>query len=116
VLILGSVASLWYLLEFSEPFPVPQGGFFCRDPAFGRPYPGPPGASRAPPALVYGLVTAVPALTMVLGELLGPLGRCRGGPAPPPLWGQSCGAPLRRLLRYLGEGGQRGPHSPHCAP
>ncbi|XP_033927933.1 phospholipid phosphatase-related protein type 2-like [Melopsittacus undulatus] len=49
VLILGSVASLWYLLEFSEPFPVPQGGFFCRDPAFGRPYPGPPRGQPRPP-------------------------------------------------------------------
>ncbi|KAM9514261.1 phospholipid phosphatase-related protein type 2-like [Guaruba guarouba] len=100
-LILGSVFALWYLLEFSEPFPGALPGFFCRDPSFARPYPGPPAASRAPPALVYGLVTAVPALTMVLGELLGPLGRCRGGPTPPSLWGRSCGAPLRRLLRYL---------------
>uniref|UniRef100_A0A8V5GWU7 Phosphatidic acid phosphatase type 2/haloperoxidase domain-containing protein n=1 Tax=Melopsittacus undulatus TaxID=13146 RepID=A0A8V5GWU7_MELUD len=73
VLILGSVASLWYLLEFSEPFPV-----------------------RAPPALVYGLVTAVPALTV--------RGTCGAGGGLGVTWGSLVGqgAPLRRLLRYLG--------------
>ncbi|XP_071656740.1 phospholipid phosphatase-related protein type 2 [Patagioenas fasciata] len=99
--ILGGTAALAYQLEFTDAFPVHDGGFFCRDPAYGRPYPGPPAASRAPPALVYALVTAVPVLTMTLGELLG---GPRGGRAPPALWGQRCcrGGALRRLLRFLG--------------
>ncbi|XP_058717679.1 phospholipid phosphatase-related protein type 2-like, partial [Poecile atricapillus] len=102
--ILGGTAALAYQLEFTDAFPVHVGGFFCRDPDFGRPYPGPPGLSRAPPALVYALVTAVPALTMAVGELLGRLGGSRGGRAAPPRWARSCerGAPLRRLLRFLG--------------
>ncbi|KAM9610645.1 uncharacterized protein ACIBXB_022339, partial [Morphnus guianensis] len=62
--ILGGTAALAYQLEFTDAFPVHDGGFFCRDPAYGRPYPGPPAASRAPPALVYALVTAVPVLTV----------------------------------------------------
>ncbi|XP_069737645.1 phospholipid phosphatase-related protein type 2-like [Phaenicophaeus curvirostris] len=102
--ILGGTAALAYQLEFTDAFPVHDGGFFCRDPAYGRPYPGPPGSSRAPPALVYGLVTTVPVLTIVVGELLGRLGGARGGRDPTILWGECCylGAPLRRLLRFLG--------------
>ncbi|XP_030826352.1 phospholipid phosphatase-related protein type 2 [Camarhynchus parvulus] len=103
--ILGGTAALAYQLEFTDAFPVHAGGFFCRDPDFGRPDPGPPGASRAPPGLVYALVSAVPALTMAAGELLGRLGGSRGGRAPPQRWARSCerqGAPLRRLLRFLG--------------
>uniref|UniRef100_A0A8C3MD94 Phosphatidic acid phosphatase type 2/haloperoxidase domain-containing protein n=1 Tax=Geospiza parvula TaxID=87175 RepID=A0A8C3MD94_GEOPR len=68
--ILGGTAALAYQLEFTDAFPVHAGGFFCRDPDFGRPDPGPPGASRAPPGLVYALVSAVPALT-VRGETWG---------------------------------------------
>ena len=64
--ILCGTAALAYQLEFTDVFPVHEGGFFCRDPAYGRPYPGPPTNSRAPPALVYALVTAVPTLTVSL--------------------------------------------------
>ncbi|XP_051630867.1 LOW QUALITY PROTEIN: phospholipid phosphatase-related protein type 2-like [Manacus candei] len=100
--ILGGTAALAYQLEFTDAFPVHVGGFFCRDPDYGRPYPGPPTLSRAPPALVYALVTAVPALTW---------GSCwagwegPGGVAPPPpRWERLCdqGTPIRRLLRFLG--------------
>lgn len=102
--ILGGTAALAYQLEFTDAFPVHEGGFFCRDPQYGRPYPGPPANSRAPPALVYSLVTAVPTLTIVVGELAGRLGGARGGRDPTILWGECCylGAPLRRLLRFLG--------------
>ncbi|XP_014118361.1 PREDICTED: lipid phosphate phosphatase-related protein type 2-like [Pseudopodoces humilis] len=72
--ILGGTAALAYQLEFTDAFPVHVGGFFCRDPDFGRPYPGPPGLSRAPPALVYALVTAVPALTSRLAKPAAVLG------------------------------------------
>lgn len=75
--ILGGTAALAYQLEFTDTFPVHDGGFFCRDPAYGRPYPGPPAASRAPPALVYSLVTAVPVVTVSGGGDSG--GLWRGG-------------------------------------
>ncbi|XP_034513701.1 phospholipid phosphatase-related protein type 2 isoform X3 [Ailuropoda melanoleuca] len=38
-------------------------GFFCYDSTYAKPYPGPEAASRAPPALIYALVTAGPTLT-----------------------------------------------------
>uniref|UniRef100_A0A663FGB9 Phospholipid phosphatase related 2 n=1 Tax=Aquila chrysaetos chrysaetos TaxID=223781 RepID=A0A663FGB9_AQUCH len=47
--ILGGTAALAYQLEFTDAFPVHDGGFFCRDPAYGRPYPGPPGRQPRPP-------------------------------------------------------------------
>ncbi|XP_074710865.1 LOW QUALITY PROTEIN: phospholipid phosphatase-related protein type 2 [Strix uralensis] len=102
--ILGGTAALAYQLEFTDAFPVHDGGFFCRDPAYGRPYPGPPAASRAPPALVYALVTTVPVLTVSGGGAAGAAGGPRGGRDPTILWGECCylGAPLRRLLRFLG--------------
>ncbi|KAM8793861.1 phospholipid phosphatase-related protein type 2-like [Eudromia elegans] len=102
--ILGGTALLAYALEFTAAFPSLSRGFFCGDAAIARPDPGPPGASRAPPALVYGLVTAVPSATIVAGELWALLGGPRGGRDPPILWGRCCllGPLLRRLLRFLG--------------
>uniref|UniRef100_A0A663FF86 Phospholipid phosphatase related 2 n=1 Tax=Aquila chrysaetos chrysaetos TaxID=223781 RepID=A0A663FF86_AQUCH len=98
--ILGGTAALAYQLEFTDAFPVHDGGFFCRDPAYGR----------APPALVYALVTAVPVLTVSgLGGGRGgtPAGAAGGGPgglAATNTWGRVAlpWSPLRRLLRFLG--------------
>ncbi|XP_055457232.1 phospholipid phosphatase-related protein type 2 [Psammomys obesus] len=107
--LLGIVVLLAYRLEFTDTFPVHAQGFFCHDSAYAKPYPGPEAASRAPPALVYALVTAGPTLTILLGELARAF-----FPAPPssrPVSGESTivsGAccrfspPLRRLVRFLG--------------
>ncbi|XP_032484161.1 phospholipid phosphatase-related protein type 2 isoform X5 [Phocoena sinus] len=84
-------------------------GFFCYDSTYAKPYPGPEAASRAPPALIYALVTAGPTLTILLGELARAF-----FPAPPsaiPVIGErtivsgACcrfSPPLRRLVRFLG--------------
>jgi lipid phosphate phosphatase-related protein type 1/2/5 len=62
--LLGIVVLLAYRLEFTDTFPVHTQGFFCYDSTYAKPYPGPEAASRAPPALIYALVTAGPALTV----------------------------------------------------
>nr|KAF6349741.1 phospholipid phosphatase related 2 [Myotis myotis] len=107
--LLGVVVLLAYRLEFTDTFPVHTQGFFCYDSTYAKPYPGPEAASRAPPALIYALVTAGPTLTILLGELARAF-----FPAPPsaiPIIGESTivsGAccrfspPLRRLVRFLG--------------
>ncbi|KAG3280268.1 phospholipid phosphatase-related protein type 2 isoform X3 [Marmota monax] len=107
--LLGIVVLLAYRLEFTDTFPVHTQGFFCYDSTYAKPYPGPEAASRAPPALIYALVTAGPTLTILLGELARAF-----FPAPPsasPVIGESTivsGAccrfspPLRRLVRFLG--------------
>ena len=66
-MLLGIVVLLAYRLEFTDTFPVHTQGFFCYDSTYAKPYPGPEAASRAPPALIYALVTAGPTLTVRLG-------------------------------------------------
>ncbi|XP_004632883.1 phospholipid phosphatase-related protein type 2 isoform X3 [Octodon degus] len=107
--LLGIVVLLAYRLEFTDTFPVHTQGFFCYDSTYAKPYPGPEATSRAPPALIYALVTAGPTLTILLGELARAF-----FPTPPsssPVLGESTiisGAccrfspPLRRLVRFLG--------------
>lgn len=73
-MLLGVVVLLAYRLEFTDTFPVHTQGFFCYDSTYAKPYPGPEAASRAPPALIYALVTAGPTLTVRLeGGRLGRL-------------------------------------------
>ncbi|XP_058146133.1 phospholipid phosphatase-related protein type 2 isoform X4 [Dasypus novemcinctus] len=115
--LLGFVVLLAYRLEFTDTFTVHAQGFFCYDSTYAKPYPGPEAASRAPPALVYALVTAGPTLTILLGELARAF-----FPAPPSaistlgestiVSGACCrfSPPLRRLVRFLGGDGQ-----PHAA-
>lgn len=67
---MGIVVLLAYRLEFTDTFPVHTQGFFCYDSTYAKPYPGPEAASRAPPALIYALVTAGPTLTVRLGVAL----------------------------------------------
>lgn len=69
-MLLGIVVLLAYRLEFTDTFPVHTQGFFCYDSTYAKPYPGPEAASRAPPALIYALVTAGPTLTVRLGVAL----------------------------------------------
>uniref|UniRef100_A0A663FEB3 Phospholipid phosphatase related 2 n=1 Tax=Aquila chrysaetos chrysaetos TaxID=223781 RepID=A0A663FEB3_AQUCH len=91
--ILGGTAALAYQLEFTDAFPVHDGGFFCRDPAYGRPYPGPPGRQPRPPR--PRLRPRYPA---------GAAGGGPGGLAATNTWGRVAlpWSPLRRLLRFLG--------------
>ncbi|XP_017577571.1 phospholipid phosphatase-related protein type 5 isoform X1 [Pygocentrus nattereri] len=68
VIMTGTVL-LAYYFEYTDTFPVHIQGFFCYDKAFSKPYPGPEDSSRAPPVLVYSLVTAIPTITILIGEL-----------------------------------------------
>lgn len=57
-----------YYFEYTDTFPVHVQGFFCFDKAYSKPYPGPEDYSKAPPVLVYSLVTAIPTVTVSLGS------------------------------------------------
>ncbi|XP_068130339.1 phospholipid phosphatase-related protein type 2 isoform X2 [Hyperolius riggenbachi] len=104
VLMAGTVI-LSYHFEYTDTFPVHSQGFFCYDTSLSKPYPGPESASRAPPRLLYPLVTVLPVLTILLGEvysvLINPRWRSREKII-------SCGdccffnPLLRRVVRILG--------------
>lgn len=57
---------LAYYFEYTDTFPVHIQGFFCFDKSYSKPYPGPEDNSKAPPVLVYSLVTAIPTVTVSL--------------------------------------------------
>ncbi|XP_051997248.1 phospholipid phosphatase-related protein type 5-like isoform X2 [Xyrauchen texanus] len=69
LVIMAGTVLLAYYFEYTDTFPVHIQGFFCYDKAFSKPYPGPEDDSKAPPVLVYSLVTAIPTVTILLGEL-----------------------------------------------
>uniref|UniRef100_A0A7N4PPL4 Phospholipid phosphatase-related protein type 2 n=1 Tax=Sarcophilus harrisii TaxID=9305 RepID=A0A7N4PPL4_SARHA len=107
--LLGAVVLLAYRLEYTDTFPVHRQGFFCYDSAYAKPYPGPEAASRAPPALIYPLVTAGPAITILLGELARAFFPAPASTAPALrertiVCGDCCrfSPALRRLVRFLG--------------
>ncbi|KAF3687544.1 Phospholipid phosphatase-related protein type 2 [Channa argus] len=56
---------LAYYFEYTDTFPVHIQGFFCFDKAYSKPYPGPEENSKAPPVLVYSLITAIPTVTIM---------------------------------------------------
>lgn len=64
LVIMAGTVVLAYHFEYTDTFPVHLQGFFCYDSAYAKPYPGPEDTSRAPPVLVYSLVTAVPTVTV----------------------------------------------------
>ncbi|KAM5171801.1 phospholipid phosphatase-related protein type 2 [Mantella aurantiaca] len=68
VLMAGTVI-LSYHFEYTDTFPVHSQGFFCYDSTLSKPYPGPESTSRAPPRLLYPLITVLPVLTILLGEV-----------------------------------------------
>ncbi|XP_040271942.1 phospholipid phosphatase-related protein type 2 [Bufo bufo] len=68
VLMAGTVI-LSYHFEYTDTFPVHSQGFFCYDSTLSKPYPGPESASRVPPRLLYLLITVLPVLTILLGEV-----------------------------------------------
>ncbi|KAJ8363418.1 hypothetical protein SKAU_G00122490 [Synaphobranchus kaupii] len=63
LVIMAGTVLLAYYFEYTDTFPVHIQGFFCYDKAFSKPYPGPEDNSKAPPVLVYSLVTAIPTVT-----------------------------------------------------
>ncbi|XP_072005735.1 phospholipid phosphatase-related protein type 2 [Engystomops pustulosus] len=104
VLMAGTVI-LSYHFEYTDTFPVHSQGFFCYDSTLSKPYPGPESSSRVPPRLLYPLITVLPVLTILLGEVSTALIN--------PRWGNrekiiSCGdccffnPLLRRIVRILG--------------
>ncbi|XDV36371.1 hypothetical protein PO909_006163 [Leuciscus waleckii] len=64
LVIMAGTVLLAYYFEYTDTFPVHVQGFFCFDKAFSKPYPGPEDDSKAPPVLVYSLVTAIPTVTV----------------------------------------------------
>ncbi|XP_053319518.1 phospholipid phosphatase-related protein type 2 [Spea bombifrons] len=68
VLMAGTVI-LSYHFEYTDTFPVHSQGFFCYDTSLSKPYPGPESTSQAPPRLLYPLITVLPILTILLGEV-----------------------------------------------
>lgn len=66
LVIMAGTVLLAYYFEYTDTFPVHIQGFFCFDKAYSKPYPGPEDNSKAPPVLVYSLVTAIPTVTVSL--------------------------------------------------
>lgn len=66
LVIMAGTVLLAYYFEYTDTFPVHIQGFFCFDKSYSKPYPGPEDNSKAPPVLVYSLVTAIPTVTVSL--------------------------------------------------
>lgn len=64
LVIMAGTVLLAYYFEYTDTFPVHIQGFFCFDKAYSKPYPGPEDNSKAPPVIVYSLVTAIPTVTV----------------------------------------------------
>lgn len=64
LVIMAGTVLLAYYFEYTDTFPVHIQGFFCFDKSYSKPYPGPEDNSKAPPVLVYSLVTAIPTVTV----------------------------------------------------
>ncbi|XP_005994188.1 phospholipid phosphatase-related protein type 2a [Latimeria chalumnae] len=69
LVIMAGTVLLAYHFEYTDTFPVHVQGFFCYDSLYSKPYPGPEDLGRAPPVLVYSLVTAIPTVMILVGEL-----------------------------------------------
>ncbi|TNN83678.1 Phospholipid phosphatase-related protein type 1 [Liparis tanakae] len=69
LVIMAGTVLLAYYFEYTDTFPVHIQGFFCFDKAYSKPNPGPEDHSKAPPVLVYSLVTAIPTVTILIGEV-----------------------------------------------
>lgn len=64
LVIMAGTVLLAYYFEYTDTFPVHIQGFFCFDKSYSKPFPGPEDNSKAPPVLVYSLVTAIPTVTV----------------------------------------------------
>ncbi|XP_039192413.1 phospholipid phosphatase-related protein type 2 isoform X1 [Crotalus tigris] len=102
--IMAGTVVLAYHFEYSDTFPVHFQGFFCYDNTLAKPYPGPEDSSQAPPVLVYSLVTAVPTVTILIGELAAFFFQPTRHKEKTIISGECCyfNPLLRRTIRFLG--------------
>ncbi|XP_060124738.1 phospholipid phosphatase-related protein type 2 [Zootoca vivipara] len=104
LVIMAGTVVLAYHFEYTNTFPVHLQGFFCYDSAYAKPYPGPEDTSRAPPVLVYSLVTAVPTVMILVGELAAFFLQPERREEKTIVSGECCyfNPLLRRIIRFLG--------------
>uniref|UniRef100_A0A3Q3WQ79 Phospholipid phosphatase-related protein type 5 n=1 Tax=Mola mola TaxID=94237 RepID=A0A3Q3WQ79_MOLML len=104
LVIMAGTVLLAYYFEYTDTFPVHVQGFFCFDKAYTKPYPGPEDNSKAPPILVYSLVTAIPTVTILIGEVTGFFVKSKGAQERTIVTADCCyfNPLLRRIVRFLG--------------
>ncbi|KAG7505323.1 phospholipid phosphatase-related type 5-like isoform X3 [Solea senegalensis] len=104
LVIMAGTVLLAYYFEYTDTFPVHIQGFFCYDKTFSKPYPGPEDASKIPPVLIYSLVTVIPTLTILVGELCVFFSRTEGTREKTIVTADCCyfNPLLRRIVRFLG--------------
>ncbi|XP_051985888.1 phospholipid phosphatase-related protein type 5-like isoform X3 [Xyrauchen texanus] len=104
LVIMAGTVLLAYYFEYTDTFPVHIQGFFCFDKAFSKPNPGPEDDSKAAPVLVYSLVTAIPTVTILLGELVSFFTKPEDTQEKTIVTADCCyfNTLLRRIVRFLG--------------
>ncbi|KPP67284.1 lipid phosphate phosphatase-related protein type 5a-like [Scleropages formosus] len=68
LVIMAGTVMLAYYFEYTDTFDVHVQGFFCYDSSYAKPYLGPEESSAVPPAVLYAVVTGVPALVITATE------------------------------------------------
>ncbi|XP_035762213.1 phospholipid phosphatase-related protein type 2-like [Neolamprologus brichardi] len=103
LVIMAGTVLLAYYFEYTDTFPVHIQGFFCFDKAYSKPYPGPEENSKAPPVLVYSLVTAIPTVTILIGEVTSFFVKTEGAQEKTIVTADCCyfNPLLRRIVRFL---------------
>uniref|UniRef100_A0A3Q2Z409 Phospholipid phosphatase-related protein type 5-like n=1 Tax=Hippocampus comes TaxID=109280 RepID=A0A3Q2Z409_HIPCM len=104
LVIMAGTVLLAYYFEYTDTFPVHIQGFFCFDKSYSKPYPGPEDYSKAPPVLVYSLVTAIPTVTILIGEVTSFFVKSEGAQEKTIVTADCCyfNPLLRRIVRFLG--------------
>ncbi|XP_048104171.1 phospholipid phosphatase-related protein type 5 isoform X3 [Alosa alosa] len=104
LVIMAGTVLLAYYFEYTDTFPVHVQGFFCFDKTFSKPYPGPEDESKAPPVLVYSLVTAIPTVLILIGELMRFFNKSAATQERTIVSADCCffSPLLRRIVRFLG--------------
>ncbi|XP_053712496.1 phospholipid phosphatase-related protein type 5-like isoform X2 [Synchiropus splendidus] len=104
LVIMAGTVLLAYYFEYTDTFPVHIQGFFCFDKAYSKPYPGPEDYSKAPPVLVYSLVTAIPTVTILIGEVTSFFVKTESAQEKTIVTADCCyfNPLLRRIVRFLG--------------
>ncbi|XP_067435798.1 phospholipid phosphatase-related protein type 5-like isoform X2 [Thunnus thynnus] len=104
LVIMAGTVLLAYYFEYTDTFPVHIQGFFCFDKTYSKPYPGPEDNSKAPPVLVYSLVTAIPTVTILIGEVTSFFVKTEGAQEKTIVTADCCyfNPLLRRIVRFLG--------------
>ncbi|KAF7668104.1 hypothetical protein LDENG_00032510 [Lucifuga dentata] len=104
LVIMAGTVLLAYYFEYTDTFPVHIQGFFCFDKAYSKPYLGPEDNSKAPPVLVYSLVTAIPTVTILIGEVTSFFVKTEAAQEKTIVTADCCyfNPLLRRIVRFLG--------------